>query len=448
MGPGAERKPRPEGLRPWERAGLVLLAIVLLAFGVLTVRRSAFLSRRRTDADVYFRAAWAIRAGENPYKVTDTNGWHYHYPPLFAILLQPLADPPTEKGAPPLPGCAPYPVSVAILYVINLLAAVWALHILAKAIEESGGDPDGKSTRRFSRKWWKLRLIPFLCCLPMIGFTLQRGQVNLFLLLALCGTCAELLRGRNGRAGLWLALGCCFKPFLAVVLLYPLWRRNWRFFPGFLGGLAIGLVLVPLLLLGPGRMASIYRDFYELRIAGMALGQPHPDIAAELSVMTGNFPSYGASLFKALNRDSSQWPRDFPASYRNFQLALGACLALGVLLAAGWSRVRSGLARFRDPLSVGALILAILPSIHTVKPHYFALAALAVMALLASAWERAGEDRLTWGWIVLFAFYGLVTAIEEIPAFMPVLMLGAMPLSGLLLYVAALRELCRSRAVR
>ena len=69
----------------------------LLAFGVLVEIRSAYMRRRMTDLNCYLRAAWAVRqGGADLYHVFDDNGWHYNYPPLFAILLTPLADPPTQ----------------------------------------------------------------------------------------------------------------------------------------------------------------------------------------------------------------------------------------------------------------------------------------------------------------------------------------------------------------
>ena len=77
-----------------ERLALCTFFAVLVLFAVLVEFRSAFLQYRKGDLNVFLRAAWAIRAGADPYAVTDDNGFHYHYPPLLAILLAPLADPP------------------------------------------------------------------------------------------------------------------------------------------------------------------------------------------------------------------------------------------------------------------------------------------------------------------------------------------------------------------
>src|SRR5579864_7177982 len=94
-------------LSRWERYGLALFLVVIIAFGVLVELRSAFLSRRMGDLGVFLRTAWAVRAGEDLYKVSDDNRFHYHYPPLFAILMTPLADPPAGADR---AGMLPYSV--------------------------------------------------------------------------------------------------------------------------------------------------------------------------------------------------------------------------------------------------------------------------------------------------------------------------------------------------
>ena len=44
----------------------------------------------RTDFTVYTEAGAAFFDGRNPYEVSNPRGWHYLYPPLFAILVSPL----------------------------------------------------------------------------------------------------------------------------------------------------------------------------------------------------------------------------------------------------------------------------------------------------------------------------------------------------------------------
>src|SRR5881392_846000 len=120
-----------------EKSGLVLLLIIAVAFGGLVIKRAAFMQRRMTDVDCYLRAAWAVRTGQDLYEILDPNGWHYNYPPLFAILMAPLADPPAGADA---DGYVPYAVSVMIWYFLSLGFLVLAVHALARALEERSPD--------------------------------------------------------------------------------------------------------------------------------------------------------------------------------------------------------------------------------------------------------------------------------------------------------------------
>ena len=45
----------------------------------------------RTDFTVFTEAGAAFFDGRNPYRVANPRGWHYLYPPLFALLVAPLS---------------------------------------------------------------------------------------------------------------------------------------------------------------------------------------------------------------------------------------------------------------------------------------------------------------------------------------------------------------------
>src|SRR4029077_11203265 len=86
MDPDVTDAARP--LSALERVGLALLALLVVAFGGLTVLRSAFQHERKTDFGVYARAGYAIRTGLDPYDkaVCDDRGWHYCYAPAVVRL--------------------------------------------------------------------------------------------------------------------------------------------------------------------------------------------------------------------------------------------------------------------------------------------------------------------------------------------------------------------------
>ena len=155
--------PLDSPLTKWERLSVPILLSLMLAYGVITEIRSAFQSERKTDFGVYTTAGGAVRNGLDPYSIRDEHGWHYCYPPPFAIAMAVLAEPPV--------GFVPFAVSVGIWYVLSLLAIIYAVHVLAFAVR-----PDD---RRGSRSWWLARSVPIWICLGGIGMTLGRGQVNL-----------------------------------------------------------------------------------------------------------------------------------------------------------------------------------------------------------------------------------------------------------------------------
>ena len=231
-------------LAPWQRWFVALFCVVLLGFGVMVELRSAFLRQRLGDFRVFAQAAWAMRAGVDFYDLKVDGRWHYCYPPLLAMALYPLADPPAGVAR---TGMLPFAASVAIWYVFSVLCLFLGVHLLAQALEERFTS----APARFGRRWWFLRLVPIVTCLVPIGHTLMRGQVNLLVLALFCAALAAMLRGRRLRGGLWLAGSICIKIIPAFLLLYPLWRRDRRLLAGCVLGLLIGLGVIPTICFGP-----------------------------------------------------------------------------------------------------------------------------------------------------------------------------------------------------
>ena len=184
-------------------ASIAMLAVLIVASGVLTEIRSAYMQHRHTDLGVYLRAAWAVREGIDHYTVTDNNGWHYTYPSLLAIALIPFADAPA--GEPQQTLAVPYPVSVALWYLVSVGLLVWSVLHLGRALEDprpGGPAPAAVNGRRF---WWT-RTWPLWVCMPAIGSSLWRGQANMLVLALLAGCIAAAMRGRGpAPAGGWPA---------------------------------------------------------------------------------------------------------------------------------------------------------------------------------------------------------------------------------------------------
>ncbi len=395
----SERKaslPAGLSLKRWERAAVCGFLALFIGFGVVTEMRSAFLKRRMTDIDCFLRAAWAVRNGIDIYSVTETNGWHYNYPPLFAIAMTPLASPPPgtkERGV------LPFPVSVAIWYVLSVGFLWGGVHWMANALARASGAVD--ATKRFSRPWWAWRIGPILLCLMSVGRTLGRGQSNTLVLLFFCGMIALLLERRRFRSGLCLAGAICLKVFPAFLLVYSAAKRDFRSLAGTFVGLFGGLVLIPLLVFGPAGTLATYRQFDHVTLRpGLRMGTDTTR-ARELTTATGTgSQSFMVILHNYLHPNRDTRPPDNSARVRAVHWALGALLT-AVTLWAGMRR-RQGDA-ISEALFPAALIVIMLPISPICHVHYFIFALPLVMALLADAWERHPLPAIGRGYTIFFS---------------------------------------------
>ena len=145
---------------------------------------------------------------------------------------------------------APFAITVGTWYLLSVLIAFQSIHTLASALVESSTPLATAIGPRWSRGWWGLRVVPLLICLPYLGHALVIGQVNVLWMALTCWFAAALIRRQRFKAGIWLAAAICLKVIPAFLLLYPIWRRDKRCLAGAICGLALGLVVVPVGVLG------------------------------------------------------------------------------------------------------------------------------------------------------------------------------------------------------
>jgi hypothetical protein len=411
--------PRQEPLRRGERLALIAFVVVLVVFGVIVEHRSAFQHTRKGDLNVFLRAGWAVRANADLYAVTDNNNFHYHYPPLLAILAVPLADAPAGADRNGMP---PYFVSVAICYLLNLLFLAFAIHHLARALEQT---PAGRLRLNWpagSRGWWALRMTPILACIIPLGHTLSRGQVNLLLLALFAGFLADLLHGRNFRSGMWLAGAICIKVIPAYLLLLPLWRRDGRCLAGCAVGLVLGLLVVPGIFLGPNRTIACYHEMTRTVLLPGLGGGDDTSRAVELTNQTATEgQSILTVLHNTLHYDLATRPAKASPALRHLSYFLGGLLTLTALTAFGWRRGERGcvsapsdgidLVLFFGVLAVNMLLIS--PVCHL---HYFSLLLPLVMALAAHRWQEHVGVSLGPGLLGLLIVNSIANLLPHLPA--------------------------------
>jgi hypothetical protein len=420
----------------------VLFFALLVAFGALVERRTAFMERRMGDMAAYLRPAWAVRVGLDIYEVTDHNGWHYNYPPLFAILMTPLADAPPghDRG-----GLLPFAASVAIWYVLSVVFLAVGAHWLAAALERSSPDPAVRSQPAFCRRWWALRLVPVLACLVPVGHSLMRNQVNPLVLLLLCGMMAAMLRGQSWRAGLFLAVAICIKVIPAFLLLYPLWRRDGRCLAGCAAGLVMGLLVIPAGVFGLPRTLDYYRQYAEVTLGpGAGLGNDQSRAHELTQIKSTDSQSIMAMLHGALHPDRASRPGNPTPAVRLVHLIVCGLLTLAVLAA----EVRSSRQRRPEPgphavLFPATLVVIMLLASPVCHLHYFVLTVPLVMALVERAWRRHGAFRLGTLLTVLLAVNMAGMVLPNLPGLLVLRDLGVAGWATLALWLAGVAALGR-----
>jgi alpha-1,2-mannosyltransferase len=394
-----------------ERLGIALFFISAVVFGAIVEMRSAFLDARMTDLDVYLRAAWAVRTGHDLYTITDDGGWHFHYPPLFAIALVPLADPPRGQSR---TGMMPFGAAVAIWYLLNLLFLSFAVNTLAGALERATATHTRGIPPPGSRSWWSIRLLPILICIAPIGVALERGQADLLMLALLCAMVGAIIAGRRFTAGLWLAGAICIKLFPAFLLIYAAWRRDLRLIAGCMLGLIAGLIIVPAAYFGPARAISYAREWNHVLIEPALFGGTDRSRAGELLDINGtDSQSFVALIHRWYNVDETI---SLPRRLRSRPLerwatpvhwTIAILLTALTLAAARWRRSSSPLG---EELFVGGLAIIMLLASPVSHLHYFTLAVPSAMGLLMIGRGGAAYPRRNWSW-----FFAAVAVCGVVP---------------------------------
>lgn len=398
------RRGRWSALTRAQKWGLIGLWIVAIIVGGFVETRGALLHDRHTDVGVYFRAAWAVRVGENPYRITDDNHWHYVYPPLLAILMMPLADAPHGAGR---AGLLPYAVSVGIWYVLSVICLAVAVNALARAIgaildRQSGTASDSAVS---AQRWWMLCFWPLALCIPVIIRSVIRGQVGPLWLWLTAGMIVAVINRHSFRAGVWLAASVCIKVIPLYLLLYPLWRRDLRMLAGCAAGLFLGLVAIPWATMGTHRFVQTNRHYLTAFLIPSVTGKP---IDKVLQKELENPKTSDNNSFVAVFRNMGHIFAGTPFSYTPPRFArIGHWLFAGMmtlltLAAAGWKRRNDPL---NEALFLGLLVVVMLPSAPVCHPHYFMLMLPLLTAMFAMFLARPPKVKV--GWWLLLAFIPL-----------------------------------------
>jgi hypothetical protein len=397
----------------WHRAGLGVLALVVVLFGGLVTYRSAFSTRRMGDVSMLFRAGWAARTGGSElYSMTSANGLHYHYPPTFAILMGGFADAPDGRDK---VVALPFAAAVAVWYTINVVLVLLGIHLIANVLESAGGSPP----QRFGRRWWMLRALPFLVCVPCIGSTLNQGQVTPLLFALIAGSFWFHAKRRPLASGVTLALAIAIKIFPAFLALAPLVGRESKRLAGIALGLFVALVVVPCFYYGPSQTFTLYRELEEVLI-GPAFGWGgDTSRKAELFHAAGPHSQSLVSAFNSIiHPDRATRPAVAAPLARALHWTVGGLMTLLTLAAFRYGRNRDEASSLRrHVLFGGTLVLVMLLVCPVSHLHYLMLALPAAIALVGI--DLADAGRLTRPTALWLAIHFLTVVLAQLPGLEP-----------------------------
>ena len=263
----------------------IIVVVLLLVWGFTDVRRRADLDphnigRHQTDLTVYTEAGAAFYDGRNPYSVTNPRGWHYLYPPLFALLIAPLHVLPTSWQG-------------VTWFLLNLLMAAGCLSECRKIAQQiRAGFGGGQPTDHRKLPGWNLVATAATILFPLLD-TLQRGQVGIAVLLPLLIGFRVFLEAQGTfswfMGGTILALPVVMKitPALPISILLlqqfvsavrtersPIAVRRFLYcLSGFTVGMIFFFLLVPTILIGWENNIRHLRTWYIDVVANEHLGE-------------------------------------------------------------------------------------------------------------------------------------------------------------------------------
>ena len=352
------------------------MVAVVLYYGIITEVRSCFLERRMTDFGVYLRAAWAARTGNDMYAITCDNGWHYCYPPTFALFLMPLADPP---GGFPRDGYLPYPISVGIWIILSYAFVIWAAHRLAKLIL-----PDA---RPGSRRWWVARTGPLFLSAGGIGYTIVHGQVNTLVAALVAATFVAWAAGRKLVSGMWLAGAIAVKVVPAFLVLFPLIHRDRRQLAGIALGAVVLLGVLPACVFGVSGAIRENRKLVDQVLVPGTTGEGDQTRAKELTMTVAtDSHSFQAVIHNYLHPDPYCRPGDASTSTRIIHWCICGCMT-AITLIVGWLRRGEGVPV--QLVFLGSLLLIMVLTSPVSHVHHYAM----VLPAISALWLKGLADR-------------------------------------------------------
>jgi hypothetical protein len=204
---------------------------------------------------------------------------------------------------------------------------------------------------------------------------------------------------------------------------------------GCAAGLFVGLLLIPVLVLGPQRMLNEYQQLAVVLVEpALGVGEDRTRAEELINVTATDSQSFRAMIHNTIHLDRDTRPPQASPLVQKIHWLIGGAFTLATLGVAGFRRTLTGPALV---LFVGSLTLVMIlmsPVCHT---HYFALSLPLGMGLIAWHWERTGKAGLSAGVVALIAVQIIGNTLPLLPATEVLKDVGVATFTALVLWLLA-----------
>ncbi len=354
----------------------LLFALVIAGCAATPIANAVGCNDKNKDYPLWYQTGQNFAHGDDLYP-TDGSVFPFLYPPFAGFVLGALS----TLGP------------VGMVFVLVAINAVVLFLAVEHSVRTAAGTP-------VVSLW--LRTVPGAVCLFFIADMFTLGQPNLGLLVLILGGLMLLRRGRWGWAGTLFALATAIKAFPALVLVYLLWRREWK-----AAGVMV-MVTAFLLVVVPAPQRGFERNLAELKLwaGGMLLSAGEKGVGQRPEQSVGwrnqSLHGVGQRFLRPANSEAdafdpavTQYVNVIDLGPKGANLAIGVCSAL---LGFGFILVmppRAKRTRATDAIEFSLLLL--LMTIGT--PYAFSYYFVWLIPPLTVCVHRGG--RLGWGTVAL-----------------------------------------------
>ena len=252
-----------------------------------------------------------------------------------------------------------------------------------------------------------------MVCLLPVGHTMMRGQVNVIVLTLLCAALASWIRGQSWRAGGWLAFAICIKVIPLYLLVYPLWKRDWRALTSCAAGCLLGLVLIPLATFGHERTLTHYETYTKVFFGPFFNCSDDSLVKAEiLGVNATDSVGVKNALHNWTYPNAGRRPEEMHIAAKATYLLLGFAMTFATLWPGTWPRRETPMliaAQF------GGLILLMTIFSPVSHSHYLMFCMPIVMVSLAEVWRTQTTVLVPRYVVASFSVFFATMAIAYLP---------------------------------